>query len=1495
MTTLLELHKILDAIEEEEAKLLTWGDTGGKFSEEEVLTLIEKIISHEDPDDVLDELVERAMILPVMNASGMIQGYRSRMGETVHLYRNLRQWFHGKMIEQSNTLVSDYRFLRRKRQYPKRDLQLSELFELWSTSLSLSQTIKTSITQLVGEYSLSGFQSRATERILKAIPQHKRYVKNSTATIICAGTGSGKTMAFYLPALSAIVDDLRSTAEHRVRTLAIYPRKELLKDQFNETWSQCRKLDSLVLGFSGRKIIIGALFGDTPNDAKTLSYNLKQYRPYHAFGLLKCANDDCDGEMRWHKEDIDKNIERLKCSLCSHQVEGDEVILTRKSMVKTPPDILFTTTEMLNQQMGNPYRQKLFGIKTNKPIPLVLLDEVHTYSGIQGSQTAYLLRRWKKLSHSSPHFVGLSATLSDAENYFARLTGTNSSRVALVEPLANEMIEEGAEYLLALRGDPVAQTALLSTTIQASMLARRLQDTHREKISQGTWGSKTFIFTDDLDIKNRLFTNLADAEGLVQKKNQLVPKVDGLPLAVLRNPSSSNTSREKLLQYGQDWSAAKVIGFALDANDRSKISKTSSQDSGVDLQSELVVATASLEVGFNDPNVGVVIQHKSPRNVASYLQRKGRAGRHRVMRPWMVIILSDYGRDRSTYQYYERLLDPEITLPSLPLENGHIQRMQASMATMDWLGLQVEGFNPWLDFNRPQKLGAKKNHLLEILTNILDGGFQQIGLTQYLLDALQINNQELNKILWQPPRSIFMELIPSIKQYLELNWANWSFNTQSLQEWANVNPQWGSPMPKFIPDNLFSDLNLPVLNISLHRGLENMWEGMSFFQGLRAFSPGRISKRFSTHIGTLSDWLVPTDFIPNLDQDAETINFEIEQAFGESLTLVDEINFSEKEKLAIYKPYHIYTSSTSKLPFITDSTYASLNWHSIFKPSLESELISLPKGSLWRNNFLSINFYTHRTLTQLELIRFNTGSNAELKFRGGESAKVCFNWKKNNQQVGIGAKMWVDAAKLEFKISNDEITQWLENDALLRVLRSSYLQDKLRLAEMFEGNHFQADWVYECLIAAIIIEVIHADCDISEAITHVYKNNSIFPLTKIPEILFQQDFNVVDENIPSEALDKLETKDQKLQEELKILLSNTTILSELHSITTILTEPIEHTEEFLSWCRNIVGNTLASAIQQSICTLFPDVDEREVIADTEFKEDILRIWLCEQDSGGTGVIEQLNSSYAEDPLKILNIFAHTLQESDYEQLDYDLQSLLLQSQSGNDIQQIFKNVRDAASYDQRLSANKKLKHRLTEQGFQYSHSFASVIHSRILRPGSSSSSDKTLLSYLQRWTEVEVKLGLELPMNIIALVLSMDKNSDKASPTIFSDSCKIQSVLWPRGASVRQASLNYYNQFNLNNNRTERLLVAPLCADTTQLVLYSDDDWLINTHKILASNGKVNLQLNREKIKDITNIFATLNVTPIDTQGLLFYPRTSSIKHHMNHILICLELAEAIQ
>ncbi|MCV5410188.1 hypothetical protein OFN21_30415, partial [Escherichia coli] len=80
----------------------------------------------------------------------------------------------------------------------------------------------------------------------------------------------------------------------------------------------------------------------------------------------------CSGQMHWKAEDIKAKKEILRCSHCNHSVDSDEVILTRVSLMKNPPDILFTTTEMLNQHLGNNQTNHLFGVGIDVTPPPVV-------------------------------------------------------------------------------------------------------------------------------------------------------------------------------------------------------------------------------------------------------------------------------------------------------------------------------------------------------------------------------------------------------------------------------------------------------------------------------------------------------------------------------------------------------------------------------------------------------------------------------------------------------------------------------------------------------------------------------------------------------------------------------------------------------------------------------------------------------------------------------------------------------------------------------------------------------------------------------------------------------------------------------------------------------------------------------------------------------------------------------------------------------------------
>lgn len=661
---------LLNELEDRELPLLTWGVTEGSFEEEEILSILESLRPEDDPENLLEHLLESGLVFQ----RGLVGNkFRTRMAETVRLARHLRQWFHGSRSNwrTAKTLVSDMRFLARPRVVPIRSVDEDDLTSRLEARLNEDWTPGhgAAIRAILQGRSVSEFQAKAAEQLLSA-------PGGRGGTCITAGTGAGKTLAFYLPALSHSISVPGSTGVPRI--VAIYPRVELLRDQLGAILDLVAGLESRDLG----AVTVGVLYGATPHDRQDAQSN--RWRGWRATAaglsspLVACPTDGCASELIWPSGETDGRL--LRCGTCGYEVRS--LVFTRRALRSRAPEILFTTTEMVNRMLGDPSMRRLLVGNSNNSPDFILLDEIHTYSGTHGAQVANLIRRWRAEMTAPSHVVGLSATLADPAEFFSQLVGIDAGRVAVIAPRAEEMRESGREYFMALRGDPASQTSLLSTTIQTAMLMRRMLDREPGIPSGGAFGSRLFAFTDNLDVVNRLHSQLQDAEGW--QPGGIDRKPEG-SLAVLRASGDDNNARDAV---GQLWDAAEELGTL---TSEVVVDRTTSQDSGVRSTSDVVVATASLEVGFDDPNVGAVLQHKAPRDAAQFLQRRGRAGRDPSMRPWTTVVLSDYGRDRTAFQAYEALFDPRVQPTHLPIRNRVILKMQATWWLVDYLSQATNG------------------------------------------------------------------------------------------------------------------------------------------------------------------------------------------------------------------------------------------------------------------------------------------------------------------------------------------------------------------------------------------------------------------------------------------------------------------------------------------------------------------------------------------------------------------------------------------------------------------------------------------------------------------------------------------------------------------------------------------------------------------------------------------------------------------------------------
>lgn len=244
---------------------------------------------------------------------------------------------------------------------------------------------------------------------------------------------------------------------------------------------------------------------------------------------------------------------------------GDTPQKDRAQMRKRPPHILVTTPESLYVLLGSDSgRQMLATTRT------VIVDEIHAIAaGKRGSHLALSLERLQGLCGEPLMRIGLSATQKPIEAVSRFLVGTG-------RPCAIVDIGHARPRDLDIEVPPVPLSAVMANDVW-ELVYNRLADLAREHRT-------TLIFVNTRRLAERLARHLSERLG-------------------------------KTAVAAHHGSLAKEM--RLDAEQRLKAGEL-----------QVLIATASLELGIDIGDVDLVCQIGSPGSINGFLQRVGRSGHH---------------------------------------------------------------------------------------------------------------------------------------------------------------------------------------------------------------------------------------------------------------------------------------------------------------------------------------------------------------------------------------------------------------------------------------------------------------------------------------------------------------------------------------------------------------------------------------------------------------------------------------------------------------------------------------------------------------------------------------------------------------------------------------------------------------------------------------------------------------------------------------------------
>ena len=1502
------IDTLLDRVEQLELHSLRWGYVDGSLSEEEIDSLAAEAVaavgSSLSPSDLVETMVSGSLLFEFSGANGF--RYRSRFAEGVRLLTRLKQLMPNRHWLSSPDLVSDYRIDARPRALPKRDIPLSQVLERLNDLPAFDAVRRQLVSVFVGDLQLSGFQVRAATTVM-------RPAQRDSGTVLTSGTGSGKTLAFYLP-LAAELAPLNRPGNHWTKAVAVFPRVELLKDQFSQAHTLLSPLASTLSRQGFRPFRLGTYFGATPFEAtqeavKGVDWARSKFRPGYICPFLTCPS--CRADMVWLDIDIDAKREALMCeSGCGVEVDENHIVLTRRKAQQQPPDILFTTAEMLNRRISDSYSRKVFGIRKERPLRAryLLLDEIHTYGGTSGAQAAMVFRRWRHARGDGEpvRYVGLSATLEEAPRFFATLTGLNPASVSEVAPLGDELEFKSKEYQLVLRGDLSSRTQLLSTTIQTCFLMSRLLDPpgQRSAPSEGRFGTRLFAFADDLDATNRLYDFLRDAEAMDIFGH---PNARKAPLAALRGVNEPD--RRLRSELGQDWDVLERMGRPL--HERLTIGRTSSQDRGVSSEADVVVATSSLEVGFNDPQVGAVIQHKAPHHFANFVQRKGRAGRSPEMRPWTITILSDFGRDRLMYQSYDRLFDPSLMPFSLPVRNRYILRMQATFALLDWLAEnndvnQLRG-SWWEALSKPhpnsQWHRRQQDKAKDVIGKVLGStGQPREGLADYLHRALKLESaDEANEILWGAPRSLLLEVLPTLERRIE---TNWQLHPQS--------PMSGShdiisshPLPEFLPGNLFSDLNLPEVKVELppattqHRERE---ESMGVADAIRRLVPGRVTRRFAPERGKLNHWI----FAPFVNGE---FSLKISDYAKESERVANipvRLN-GEVTEVACYRPW------TVRLDIVKDSDVRSTSngvqvWRNHFVAEGEPIPLSIANDPQWGQAVESFNFYLHASNSHLVVRRFALEADATVKKADADSTEfrvTAVYVDSEGNRAALGFEQNVDAVRVVANLPAPEFLADLADvSEELPAWRAAYFRDLVTNDPELSAvsNWFQRDRLHRAMVLALTRSAVAGGKTISSVLDEIEGSEFSDWLLDASNLTLTQDPSNIDpdvDGIPEELEE--EVNSSAADERWEALLSQDVTQQRLLSLSREMCRPDRN--DWGTWLRERIHETLGEAILAAAYDAVPGhVAEGSLLFDLDREDpyfdpgESVEVWLTESAIGGSGAVEALARAASGDSRLLVQSLEAAVLPQDEEMTSVALDELIEKFVTVPEVAMLVGKVRAETGHARRVDALKELNDAIGKQGIYSKSSLTIVMNHRILRAGTGPDSDELVRDLVHTWHSWERELGVGIDLQTFCAIVSGHPDfAGRARQLLHSDAPAgddaqsvegvLYGLLWPRRWEVRARVLQSYQAYRVGGY-TDPALIRDLLLDPgPEPIEFGVADWETQFSDGLSTKGVVRLRVSSKRRMEFREVLFRLLGIPIEVDYLQFYPIVSKYQHQNGMIL----------
>ncbi len=361
--------------------------------------------------------------------------------------------------------VSDLKYIRYVKRIPKVVIPLASNQTIGEFKEALDceggeeeKVIAAAIESVSSLYAnLSPFQVRAALSICRALSR-KSYMRS---LVIQADTGAGKSLAYQLPLMLRILQkktrayfSSAETPKLSTTGLLLFPRNVLAKDQYDGLNELASAANRSVEKLRFPSDLVSYLRIETVND----------------FGGVSFAD--------------------------------------KLSIYRGAPDVIITNPDTLKRRLMDAISAPSYAAG----VDLILYDEIHLYSGLFGAHVAALNARLQSLLPSPPVFLGMSATIANAQKHCQKLFALMESP-ELTTDQGDQSEEFAVEHHVILK--PRAGRSPLGVCIDATsaLLHNRRGDMKQVHLMvDAERRPKSLFFVDSLDAAGRWANDQRDYE-----------------------------------------------------------------------------------------------------------------------------------------------------------------------------------------------------------------------------------------------------------------------------------------------------------------------------------------------------------------------------------------------------------------------------------------------------------------------------------------------------------------------------------------------------------------------------------------------------------------------------------------------------------------------------------------------------------------------------------------------------------------------------------------------------------------------------------------------------------------------------------------------------------------------------------------------------------------------------------------------------------------------